>query len=161
MYDGVCNICNVGTRIVSQLDKGGTIYFVAMQSKAAVPFLQAAGLTPEDIDREFAFFEHKPVNKTGTQPCQRELANSAGGVAGGEWAVSRGGQAALRVGVACETVPISAAASAALAVTPARLADIIYDVVAKNRYQWFGRTDVCQVPPPAIRARFLDWGEGA
>jgi predicted DCC family thiol-disulfide oxidoreductase YuxK len=35
---------------------------------------------------------------------------------------------------------------------PAR--DAIYDVVARNRYAWFGKLDACMVPNPATRHRF-------
>jgi predicted DCC family thiol-disulfide oxidoreductase YuxK len=32
----------------------------------------------------------------------------------------------------------------------------MYDVVARHRYRWFGRQEVCMVPTPALRSRFLD-----
>jgi predicted DCC family thiol-disulfide oxidoreductase YuxK len=41
------------------------------------------------------------------------------------------------------------------AVLPAPIRDFIYDVVARNRYRWWGRTEECPVPAPAIRKRFL------
>ncbi len=39
---------------------------------------------------------------------------------------------------------------------PSFLRNLAYDVVARNRYRWFGRTDTCRVPTPEQRARFLD-----
>jgi predicted DCC family thiol-disulfide oxidoreductase YuxK len=39
---------------------------------------------------------------------------------------------------------------------PRPLADVAYRAVARNRYRIFGRFDVCQIPPPAWRGRFLD-----
>jgi predicted DCC family thiol-disulfide oxidoreductase YuxK len=39
---------------------------------------------------------------------------------------------------------------------PRFLRDPVYKLVARNRYRWFGRTEACRVPTPAIRARFLD-----
>lgn len=38
---------------------------------------------------------------------------------------------------------------------PRWLRNPVYDLIAQNRYQVFGRTDVCMVPSPADRARFL------
>jgi len=32
----------------------------------------------------------------------------------------------------------------------------VYDVIARNRYKWFGRFDICMVPTPDIRARFIE-----
>ena len=35
------------------------------------------------------------------------------------------------------------------------LRDAVYRWIARNRYRWFGRSEVCRVPTPALRARFL------
>ncbi|RUS20508.1 hypothetical protein BC937DRAFT_95046 [Endogone sp. FLAS-F59071] len=42
---------------------------------------------------------------------------------------------------------------------PRVVRDPFYDWFAKNRYSNFGRTDLCQIPPPGIVDRFLDWQE--
>jgi len=34
--------------------------------------------------------------------------------------------------------------------------DAAYDLVARNRYLIFGKQDVCPLPPPSLRERFLD-----
>lgn len=34
--------------------------------------------------------------------------------------------------------------------------DRLYDVVARNRYKWFGQKSACYAPPPVSLARFLD-----
>lgn len=39
---------------------------------------------------------------------------------------------------------------------PRFLRDVIYNRVARNRYAWFGKQDVCMMPTPALAARFLD-----
>jgi predicted DCC family thiol-disulfide oxidoreductase YuxK len=36
---------------------------------------------------------------------------------------------------------------------PERLADAAYDVVARNRIRWFGRSDICQRPAPEVLTR--------
>lgn len=46
-------------------------------------------------------------------------------------------------------------ALAALKAAPRWLRDPAYDLIAKNRYAIFGRTDACMVPSPGDRARFL------
>lgn len=40
-------------------------------------------------------------------------------------------------------------------VIPTPVRDLVYDYVAKNRYQWFGKKDACEIPSPDIRKRFL------
>lgn len=38
---------------------------------------------------------------------------------------------------------------------PRAVRDWAYDVLAQNRYKWFGKRDQCMVLPPGMRARFL------
>ena len=38
---------------------------------------------------------------------------------------------------------------------PRPIRDLAYDFIARRRYQWFGRTDVCMVPTPELAARFV------
>lgn len=45
----------------------------------------------------------------------------------------------------------------ALLVVPRPVRDSVYDWVARNRHAWFGTRDVCRMPTPDVRARFLDW----
>lgn len=43
-----------------------------------------------------------------------------------------------------------------LRLVPRPLRDFAYDVVARNRYRWFGRRDACLAPTPELRARFIE-----
>ena len=40
-------------------------------------------------------------------------------------------------------------------VLPRGLRDGIYRWVARNRYRWFGKQDVCRVPTPELTSRFV------
>ncbi len=40
-------------------------------------------------------------------------------------------------------------------VIPRPIRDFFYKLFAKNRYRWFGKKDVCMMPTPEIRSRFL------
>jgi predicted DCC family thiol-disulfide oxidoreductase YuxK len=40
-------------------------------------------------------------------------------------------------------------------VVPKRLRDAGYDLIARNRYHWFGRTETCLVPTPDLSRHFL------
>jgi predicted DCC family thiol-disulfide oxidoreductase YuxK len=44
----------------------------------------------------------------------------------------------------------------AIKIIPRSIRDWAYDVVARNRYRWFGRFDTCMVPSPDLRARFIE-----
>lgn len=41
-------------------------------------------------------------------------------------------------------------------ILPKFITDFFYDIIAKNRYKWFGKKDSCMIPSPEIRSRFLD-----
>jgi predicted DCC family thiol-disulfide oxidoreductase YuxK len=43
-----------------------------------------------------------------------------------------------------------------LKILPTPIRDYFYDIIAKNRYKWFGKKDSCMIPSPEIRSRFLD-----
>lgn len=38
---------------------------------------------------------------------------------------------------------------------PRPLRNFVYDVIAKNRYRWFGRKESCDLSTPEMRRRFL------
>jgi predicted DCC family thiol-disulfide oxidoreductase YuxK len=40
-------------------------------------------------------------------------------------------------------------------VLPKSLRNFIYDLVANNRYSWFGKDDSCMIPNKEIKSRFL------
>ncbi len=41
-------------------------------------------------------------------------------------------------------------------IVPKFIRDGIYNWIAKNRYRWFGKKEVCMVPTPEVRSRFLN-----
>jgi len=41
-------------------------------------------------------------------------------------------------------------------IIPKFIRDWVYNVVAKNRYRWFGRKEQCMVPSRNVRERFLE-----
>jgi len=43
----------------------------------------------------------------------------------------------------------------ALTALPCSLRDPFYNLIARNRYKWFGKSDTCMVPTKELEARFL------
>lgn len=41
-------------------------------------------------------------------------------------------------------------------IVPKFIRDFFYRVIAKNRYKWFGKQDVCRIPTPELKAKFLE-----
>lgn len=41
-------------------------------------------------------------------------------------------------------------------ILPPFLSDFLYDIVAKNRYKWFGKKESCMLPTLEMKKRFLE-----
>ncbi|MEM1136113.1 MAG: DCC1-like thiol-disulfide oxidoreductase family protein [Bacteroidota bacterium] len=39
--------------------------------------------------------------------------------------------------------------------TPRSIRDFAYDMIAKNRYAWFGKSDSCRIPTPELQTKFI------
>ncbi len=44
----------------------------------------------------------------------------------------------------------------AFIIVPKFIRDGMYNWIARNRYKWFGKQDVCMIPTPELKARFLN-----
>ena len=43
-----------------------------------------------------------------------------------------------------------------LKIIPKKLRDFFYDIIAKNRYKWFGKFDYCKVPSSKWKEKFIE-----
>lgn len=41
-------------------------------------------------------------------------------------------------------------------VVPKFIRDFIYNLIAKKRYKWFGKTETCRIPTPELKAKFIE-----
>lgn len=130
LFDGVCNLCAGAVRFIIRRDRRARFRFAALQSDVGRRILAAA-----------------KIGIPGPGETPRSLILFAGGK------VYRGSTAALLIlaglGRAWPFV-------AALLVIPAPLRNLVYRFVARNRYRWFGRKTVCEVPRTDESWRFLD-----
>ncbi|XP_027362806.1 uncharacterized protein LOC113870415 [Abrus precatorius] len=132
IYDGVCRLCHRGVKWVIRADKDRKIKFCCVQSNTAGPYLRACGLEQEDVLRRFLFVEGLNV-------------------------YSQGSTAALRV---LSYLPLPYSALSSLWVIPTPLRDAVYDYVAKQRYEWFGKAEECLVlKEKELLERFIDRDE--
>ena len=132
LYDGVCGLCNRLVQFLLKHDREGRLRFASLQSDFAATVLGRHGIDPKDLDTV-----HVIVNYD--QPDERVLQRSdailrAGRELGGFWGAS----------------------SSIARVVPRPLRDIVYKLVATNRYRVFGKYDACMLPDANQRSRFLD-----
>jgi predicted DCC family thiol-disulfide oxidoreductase YuxK len=126
LFDGVCNLCNGFVTFVIARDPRGRFQFGSLQSPAAARLIEK---TAPD----------RPV------PDSLLLIED-----GRVWTRSA---AALRI-LRRLTFPWPLAYL--FVVVPRPVRDWIYDRVASHRYRWFGKREVCMVPTPELRSRFVD-----
>ncbi len=132
LFDGVCNLCNASVQWVIARDKDVRFHFASLQSDAARRELDKV-LGAEEID---------------ALPDSIVLVDSDG--------VHTRSAAALRIARGLGSpYPLLALGF----VLPRPIRDAVYDMVARNRYRWFGRRDTCMTPTPDVAERFLDAGE--
>ena len=138
LYDGVCRLCQGSVRFIAERDPQGHFRFASLQSRVSEAMLHGAGVTDE------AILCRAGVTGDG-QPATIVL------IEGGR-AYTRS-TAALRI---ARRLRFPWNALAAGLIVPRPIRDAVYGWVARRRYGWFGRTDVCDLPPPEWRDRFLD-----
>ena len=132
LFDGVCNLCISAVQRVIERDKKERFYFASLQSDAARQELERL-LGAEEIDAlpdSIVLLDPEGVHTRSAAALR----------------IARGlgfPYALLRLGV----------------VLPRPIRDAIYDLIARNRYRWFGRRDTCMTPTPDLAARFLDADE--
>jgi predicted DCC family thiol-disulfide oxidoreductase YuxK len=127
LFDGVCNLCNGFVQFVIARDPVGRFRFAALQSDAARRLLG--------------------------QPDAAGSASAASVVLVEGDRVFRQSTAALRI---ARGLGLPWRLAYGFIAVPRPLRDWMYDVVARHRYHYFGRRDVCMAPTPDVRARFLD-----
>lgn len=130
LYDGVCGVCNRAVRTILRFDPAGPLRFAALQSVFAKAIIERH---PGIGNVDSVVFVDDPG-----QPSERVAVRSA---------------AALRVADYLGG-PWKALAVARLVPTPVR--DWLYDRFAAIRYRVFGKYDSCPLPPPEVRARFVE-----
>src|ERR1044071_9512920 len=126
LFDGACNLCNASVAWVVEHDHHGLFRFASLQSAAGKAALAAA-------------------NGEAVLPDSMVLIDEAG--------VHTRSEAAIRIASRLN-FPWRLARGGKLLPKPLR--DWAYDAIARNRYRWFGRRELCPAPAPELRARFLD-----
>lgn len=128
LFDGVCTLCDGAVQFVMRHDRDERFRFAPLQSDAARPFLDRAGLDADYLQ-------------------SLVLVDEDGGV-------HVGADAAL--GVAERLAPPWRQLAAAGRIVPRSLREAAYRLVARHRYRVFGRKEACRIPTPEERERFLD-----
>ena len=125
LFDGVCNLCNGSVRFVLQVDRRRECRLAAIQWPEGQAIMKWFGL-PAGMSGTLLLVEGARLSTKSTAILRiAARLPFPWWLAGVGWIVPRVGR------------------------------DWVYDIVARNRYRWFGRRDACLVPWPEPEGRFL------
>jgi predicted DCC family thiol-disulfide oxidoreductase YuxK len=126
LFDGVCNLCNKSVQTVIRFDKEKTFQFASLQSNHGKELLRQYGLSDKELSSFVLIQNNKAISRS----------NAA-------LAVARqlSGPIKLLYG---------------FMIVPQFIRDGVYNLIAKNRYKWFGQQASCMIPTPELKSRFLN-----
>jgi predicted DCC family thiol-disulfide oxidoreductase YuxK len=126
LFDGGCNLCHGSVRFVLRHERRSELRFCALESEGGARLLTQHGLAP-DYRGSLVLVE------AGRALLKSDAALRVASYLKWPWSWGRAGL-----------------------VFPRALRDWVYDLIARNRYRWFGRPDACLLPTAELRRRLLD-----
>ncbi len=125
-FDGICNLCNGTVLFIIKHDKQKRFRFASLQGMAGQAFLKKQDL-PADTFNSFILAKGDNIYTRST--------------------------AALRV---CKYLGSGWPLLYGFIILPRFVRDAVYNLIARNRYKWFGKKEACWIPTPALKEKFLD-----
>ena len=126
LFDGVCNLCNNSVQFIIKRDQKQRFLFTSLQSDAARDILLQFQLKNSEMDSIILIENGKIYQKSDAI---LKIVKHLNGL----WKINYG-----------------------FIIIPKFIRDLVYTTIAKKRYQWFGKRDVCMIPTKELQMRFLD-----
>lgn len=125
LFDGECNLCNSSVNFIIDRDQNNVFKFASLQSETGQSLFGKSALSKMDIDSIILVSGDRYFTKSS---------------------------AVLRI---AKELNIPWKLFYAFIIIPFPLRDFLYDIVARNRYKWFGKKDSCRIPTPELKNKFL------
>lgn len=125
LFDGMCNFCNSSVNFIIRKDDADYFRFLPLQSERGKTLVSKFNLDPENL--------HTIILLEGGRIYTRSTA-------------------ALRI---ARKLKGGWKLFYAFVVIPAFLRDIMYNLIAKYRYKWWGKRESCMVPSADVKKKFL------
>ena len=131
LYDGVCGLCNRLLQFLLRHDHRRVFRFASLQSAVGRAIVERNGGNPRELTSFYVVADYRTA--ASRVLTRSDAALFVLGELQWPW------RAALWMGR-----------------VPSGIRDRIYDLIARHRYQVFGRYDRCLIPGPEVRDRFID-----
>lgn len=126
LSDGVCNLCNNVVLKIIKYDKKNSFVFANLQSEVGKELTNYLKIDTSKID---SIILYEPgVSYEIKSTAAIKIMNDFGGF----WFLTK-----------------------IFWIFPLGLRDAVYDIIANNRYKWFGKKESCMMPTPELKAKFL------
>jgi predicted DCC family thiol-disulfide oxidoreductase YuxK len=125
LFDGICNLCNGVVQFVIKKDKKDVFRFASLQSDFGQSLLKQYNLNQSTFNSLILYESGKIYTKS---------------------------TAALRV---AKALPGAWSILYALIIVPKFVRDACYNIVAANRYRWFGKQESCWLPTENLKIKFF------
>tara|TARA_R100001369_G_scaffold92823_1_gene140197 strand:- start:8216 stop:8623 length:408 start_codon:yes stop_codon:yes gene_type:complete len=126
-FDGVCNLCNHFIDYVIQRDKKKSIYYCSLQSDIANSILGQFNINTEEGLNTIYYYSNSKVYSRSN----------------------------AIIHIFYELSPLHKFIGKTALVIPNFIRNKIYDYIARNRYQIFGKKETCRIPKEAEKNQFL------
>lgn len=127
LFDGVCNFCNDSVRFIMKHDKNDLYRYASLQSELGQSLTQSRDIDTDKIDSIVLI-----------QPGVAYYLKS---------------DAALQI---AKNLSGFYSILSFFIYLPSWFRDFFYDIIARNRYQWFGKKEACPMPTPNEQDKFLE-----
>lgn len=124
IFDGVCNLCHGSVQFLLKRDKDQVLSFTSNQSETAQAIFRQFNVNLSQVD-SVMFLED------GKLYAYSDAVLTSARYLRFPWNLL-----------------------SYFVFIPRSLRDLLYKFVAKNRYSWFGKKDVCPMPDPDVMKRF-------
>ena len=126
LFDGLCNLCNTSVNFVIKNDKKGVFRFAPIQTDFGETTLKKYNINTKDTDSIVLIDEDNHYIKS---------------------------TAALYI---AKELSGAYPLLFCFMIVPKFIRNWIYDLVAKNRYKWFGKKVTCMIPTPELKNKFYN-----
>lgn len=125
LFDGVCNYCNDKINFIIKNDKQDIFRFVALQSETGQKIIKYLGID-SSVD-SIVLYEPGYAYFIKSEAVFRIIKHLSSSV---------------RLLLFFNFIPTS-------------IKNVFYDLIAKNRYNWYGKKESCMMPTEEIKRKFI------
>lgn len=126
LFDGVCNFCNSSVNFIIKHDKNNFFKFAALQSEKGKELLKRYNIESERLGSIVLIENGKAFTKSSAALIITKHLNGL--------------------------YPLLYS----FIIIPPFIRNAVYNLIARNRYKWFGKKESCMIPSEKMKEKFMN-----